>query len=302
MVYWIEFIKDRIKKNKNFLGFISGPTGSGKSWTCMSIAERLDPEFDISRVVFNARQFMKLVQDPKIKSGNVIVFEEMGVSMSNKSWQSLTNKMLNFCFQTFRHRNFIVLMNSPYMDFVDASTRKLFHAELRTVSIDLGTCQVKLKPRLIQYNSRYQKFYYKRLRMVVNRKTIPIKDWLVDKPSEKLILDYEKAKTNFTTKLFSTIETQLNKENIDKISLPPIKCPHCGNISERRKLQPRVCQHCKSWWVYKDKMVIYPYKAQRTPPENLEVETKHIVNCSSAFTGAATAPKKPTSIPLPTQF
>ena len=44
---WIRYIKQRIKQNKNFLGFISGPTGSAKSWSSLRIAEDLDKDFEI---------------------------------------------------------------------------------------------------------------------------------------------------------------------------------------------------------------------------------------------------------------
>ena len=37
---WVVYIKGRIKKNKNFLGFISGPTGIGKSYNAFQTTYR----------------------------------------------------------------------------------------------------------------------------------------------------------------------------------------------------------------------------------------------------------------------
>ena len=148
--FWVSYIKSRIKNNKNFLGFISGPTGSGKSWASLSIGEQLDPKFCIDRVVFSARDLMTLINSGTLKRGSVIIFEESGVEFNNKSWASRTNKVINYLLQTFRHKGFILIMNSPYMDFLDSGMRKLFHAELGTISINKKTGRCKLKPQLLQ--------------------------------------------------------------------------------------------------------------------------------------------------------
>ena len=223
---WVRYIHQRIKQNKNFLGFISGPTGSGKSWSSISIAEQLDPTFTDERIVFSGIELMKLINSDKLKKGSVIVFEEAGIGMSNKNWQSTINKMLNFLIQTFRHRNFILIFNSPYMDFVDASTRKLFHAEFNTVGIDAnkGTC--RLKPRTIQYNSRTKKFYFKMLRVITKKGLIPVNFWSVGKPSPELIKTYEVKKKAFTDKLNANIQQELedyekseDKSTVDAITI-----------------------------------------------------------------------------------
>lgn len=208
---WVRYIKQRIKQNKNFLGFISGPTGSGKSWSSISIAEQLDPTFNEERIVFSGIELMKLINSDKLKKGSVIVFEEAGIGMSNKNWQSTINKMLNFLIQTFRHRNFILIFNSPYMDFVDASTRKLFHAEFNTIGIDAkrGTC--RLKPRTIQYNARNKKFYFKMLRVITKKGLIPVNFWSVSKPTPELIKTYEVKKRSFTDKLNANIQKELEE-------------------------------------------------------------------------------------------
>jgi len=208
---WIRYIKQRIRENKNFIGIISGPTGSGKSWSSLSLGEQADPEFNIDRVVFSGGELMRLINSGTLKKGSAIVFEEAGIGMSSKSWQSVTNKLLNFLIQTFRHRNFILIFNTPYMDFVDASTRKLFHAEFGTLSIDIakGTC--RLKPRYIQYNSRNKKFYFKMLRVITSGGKRPINTWSISKPSNNLIKEYEVKKRAFTDKLNAGIQNDLLK-------------------------------------------------------------------------------------------
>lgn len=214
--YWISYIKQRIRKNKNFLGFISGQTGSGKSYSSLRIAEELDPDFNIDRCVFGGVELMTLINSGKLKKGSVIVFEEIGVELSAKNWASVTNKMLNYLLQTFRHKNFILIMNSPYMDFVDASTRKLFHSEMRTAGIDFEKKQARLKPHLIQYNSRIKKFYFKRLKVVTAQGKVPVDWWLVDIPSKQLRKAYEEKKDAFTDKLNREIQEELEQIHAKK--------------------------------------------------------------------------------------
>lgn len=211
--YWVSYILQRIKKNKNFLGFISGQTGSGKSWSSLSIAASLDPEFNIDRVVFSGLELMQLVNSGTLKRGSCIVFEEAGVELNNRQWQSTTNKMINYLTQTFRHRGFILILNSPYMDFVDSATKKLFHAEFRMAGINFKTNEGLLKPQLIQYNSRMQKFYYKRLKVITREGSVPIDTWKVLKPAQALIDAYEQKKQEYTQRLNNEILSELMSVN-----------------------------------------------------------------------------------------
>ena len=207
--YWIQYIKQQIQKNKNFMGFVSGATGSGKSWSCLSIGEDVDSEFNISNVVFSGIELMDLINSGNLKKSSCICFEEVGVIMNSRDWQSITNKMLNFLIQTFRHRNFILLMNSPYISFLDSATRKLFHAEFQTLSIDFKTNECIVKPQLIQYNGRLDKFYYKRLNLITAEGVVPISRWRIHKPSEELIKQYEQKKLQFTNSLNKRIYEEL---------------------------------------------------------------------------------------------
>lgn len=216
--HWISYIKQRIRKNKNFLGFVSGPTGSGKSYSTLRMCEEVDPEFNIERCVFGGLELMNLINNGKLKRGNAIAFEEIGVEISNRNWSSVTNKMINYLLQTFRHQGFILIMNSVYMDFIDAHTRKLFHAEMNTLGIDFDKKEVLLKPLLIQYNSKLQKFYYKRLKVITKDGKMPVDVWRVAKPSESLRLAYEKKKKEYTSKLNQRIYNEL--EAVDNKNKP----------------------------------------------------------------------------------
>lgn len=242
---WITYIKNRIKNNKNFIVFIGGPTGSGKSYSSLDIADELsNGQFNIDQCVFKGLDLMNLVNSGKLKKGSVILFEEAGVDLSNRNWQSVQNKVLNYLFQTFRHKNFILIMNSPYMDFIDKATRKLFHAEFLTMRIDKTLKKCIIKPQLIQYNSRRDKFYYKYLRYNQEGSLRVIKEWGVSKPRPDLIKEYEKKKTEYTNQLNKEIlEGLMEKEK--KTKKKEWKCKACSYIWTPRTREPAYCPKCR---------------------------------------------------------
>jgi ABC-type dipeptide/oligopeptide/nickel transport system ATPase component len=219
--YWVRYITNRIKNNKNFLGIVYGPTGSGKSYACLTLAEVLDSHFSSENIVFKGLDFINLIESGKLRKGSVIIFEEAGVEINNRDWQSKINKMMNYLMQTFRHRNYIVLFNAPYMDFIDSATLKMFHAYFETDSIDFEKKLTKLKPRIIQYNSKERKFYYKMLKYIETndsgfKRLMPVKYMDVGLASSDLIEKYEEKKTQFTGGLIKDIKMSFLAEDLKK--------------------------------------------------------------------------------------
>ena len=221
---WISYIHRRIERNRNFLGFISGATGTGKSYSTLFICEQADPSFNIDQVVFDGLQLMRLINSGKLHKGSAIAFDEAGIGLSNRTWQSVTNRMLNFLIQTFRHQNFILILNSPYIDFIDAGTRKLFHAQFETIKIDYDKKIVKLKPFTIQYNSNNKKFYRKYLKYRGERGVARIKRFNAALPSSSLLEAYELKKKDFLQGLNKDIQSELEREaGVDKKDLTEIQ-------------------------------------------------------------------------------
>lgn len=235
----VRYIRKRIRNNKNFLATITGPTGSGKSWSGLSMAELIDPNFDSSRIIFRARELMKLIREGNLPPGSVILWDEAGIDLSNRNWQSVTNKMLNALLQTFRHRNFILLFTVPYHDFIDSASRKLFHADFETQRINKNKQEVIIKPKLLQYNSNLAKWYRKYLKITENGHVVKIKRWAVPKPSDELIKQYEERKNYFTSSLNTDIDNQLSK-------LESKETNTISNIGI-----DMVCSKCEYTWKYK---------------------------------------------------
>ena len=211
--YFLGYVKQRIKKNKNFLCAITGPTGSGKTYSSLRIAEVLDSDFNKDRIVFTPKEFINLLNGNSLKSGSVIVFDEAGVSLNNRAWQSIANNLIQYVLQTFRHKNYIVIFTAPDFSFIDKASRKLFHSYMETKGINFTKNKCNLKPFMLQVNQRNGELYYKYLTAVIPRiGETKIQSLDVGLPSKDLIKEYEVKKTEFTYNLNQDIERKLKEK------------------------------------------------------------------------------------------
>ncbi|MDD4110184.1 MAG: hypothetical protein PHS54_01370 [Clostridia bacterium] len=227
---WCRWMVARtMRKNQNNLIMIKGKTGTGKTFTALSICEIMNKidgvEFNIDHVVFGLKELLELVNSGKLKRGSKIIFDEPQISISARDFQSKANKIFNSLVSTFRHKNFSLFFCAPFEGLLDKNTRKLFHAifETRSLNLENNTCRVI--PRSIEYSEyKENKVYRKRLIIELRKKngdteTDFLDYWDVPKPSQELIDLYEKKKTDFTTKLNKKLYDDLLNFEKDPIRL-----------------------------------------------------------------------------------
>jgi len=233
---WITYIKKRIDNHLNFLSITTGSPGAGKSYTDLSIAYQLDPEFDVRRqVVFGFSPFMKAINlfnetnEEEVAEGviplckkkyKVIIFEESQVIVNKREWQSKINKLFLYLMSTFRHQNIIVLFNSPYADYFDSSTMKLIHAKFELDGWSKKTQCSYVRGKLLQYNDKLKKFYEHSLQVIEgNRLHKFLGYWSIPKPPKHIFEEYELMKTEFTNRLNAKITqevAEMERENEPK--------------------------------------------------------------------------------------
>lgn len=206
-----EYIRDRLlKRNKNFLGCFVGSTGSGKSYSALRLAEDIDPTFSIENVAFKAKDFASLVQRDW-PAGSCLVWDETGIELSSRAWQSLSNRMIHLILQSFRFKNLAVLFTLPDFSFLDVGARKLLHGLFVTKKIDPVMSQVVCQPLLLQVDPRSGKTYFKYLRVELGGQLVPIKRLRLGKPSFELMRAYEVKRKAFAQSLFEGIAADLAK-------------------------------------------------------------------------------------------
>ncbi len=224
---FITCIKNRIKNNLNFLAIATGPTGIGKSWSLLSMGYELDPEFEVRQVAFSFKQVMQILNSDWFhkKKYKVLIFEEAQVTISNRAWQSLSNRLFNYLISTFRHRNVIFLISSPYADFLDKQSHKLLHVEFKIKGHDKRTSETIIRPLFLEWNARQKEFYYHSLYVQIGSNRHKLKWWHLSKPPKHLIKAYEEVKTEFTNSLNKDIMKELEnmgKESKDNEIIKPL--------------------------------------------------------------------------------
>lgn len=211
---FLEYIRWRIKANKNCVIIIVGGTGSGKSWAALSIGEELDDKFGINNIAFRAVEFMKLI-NKDFPPGSVLMFDEGGVDLGARDFMTKVNRILSKVLQTVRYKNHIIIITVPDMKFIDAHARKLAHMILITNSIDRVRGLCKLRPYYIDVNAMSGDVYNPHpLVSAKGMGIMKIFDISVPKPSVKLRHRYEKIKEDFGTKLYNDNLKEMLGKNV----------------------------------------------------------------------------------------
>jgi len=211
----VERIQRRLlKNNKNWLCAIVGATGSGKSYSALYLASKIDPNFDVTKVVFSAEEFLKLINTPKkLKKGSCIVFDEFGVGMPRREWYSVSNKMISYLLQTFRHKNLAVIFTVPSLDYIDSQALKLFHSKIITMQIDKQREVVICKWFDLDFNPRRNKEPYNKYPRIRKQDghIVILERVAFSMPDSKLVKSYELKKNRFTKDLNLELESTLKE-------------------------------------------------------------------------------------------
>lgn len=218
---WARWMVNRTKRqNKNNLISVVGPTGSGKTYSAISICEIMSKmdgvPFTINHIVFSLRELMSLINSGELVKSSKIVCDEFQCSIGARDFQSEANKVFNFLLSTFRHRNLTLFFCTPFETLLDKNTRKLFHAKFETLSINQQDKTCRLKPRFVEYSDFKAEPYRKQL-IVVHKgedgrtRGDKLFYWDVPKPDDELVKQYEQKKLEFTNNLNKNISDKLDQ-------------------------------------------------------------------------------------------
>lgn len=153
------------------------------------------------------------------KKYKVIIFEEFQISGNAQNWYDKLSKLLNMLLSTFRHQNFILLVNAPFSDMINNQAKRLFHLEIEMKNKDEKKNIATIRPKILQWNVRKKDFYYHTIFVIQNGQVLKTPLYKIKKPPAWLCDRYEELKSRFTTALNRKIEAQLDeyeKENEPK--------------------------------------------------------------------------------------
>lgn len=215
----VEGVKKRLNKyNLNWMACVTGPTGSGKSCSALTIANMIDPDFSVEKVVFDVDEFLEFLE--KATKGDVIIWDEGGVGFGSRSAMTKSNRSISEIIQTFRYRNLGLIWTTPASGFVDKSGRILFHSIFETQPpIDYEKELVEMKWKQSKYSHHFNKIYDQYPKLLVNGSQTRIRKIYIKKPPEDLLNAYNRKKDEFNKKLLAQKRKEQEEKGLNKNEL-----------------------------------------------------------------------------------
>lgn len=209
-------LKHRInKEDKCAMVLIVGEMGSGKSLAAVAMADKIDPTFHKHRtIVYTVAEFLEAIDNSK--KGQCIIFDEVGVGIPAREWQSLSNKMMSIITQILRFKNCCVIFTTPNIRFVDINVRESMNMMIRPKKI-MKEEAVNVCKLFNLYTTDYGEVKYGKF--IFFDGTNASGEWIdhmnVHKPSEELVTFYEKLSHKMKNDKIREL-----RENMDE-GLPP---------------------------------------------------------------------------------
>lgn len=207
--------------NKNVILTTTGPTGSGKSYVDLRVAELwyqyvFNKPFPIEHCCFSIDELMRLISKGKLIRGDLLILEEGGVNLGSLDFQNKISKIFTYVLQSFRSLNLILIINLPYVSMLNKSARMLTHANFTTAGIDKRTNTIKVKPKFHQVNEHTGKIYQKYMRANYDGVVRTFKRFVYGLPSKELADKYEEKKLNFVSGLVTEVIYKLDEDDMKK--------------------------------------------------------------------------------------
>jgi hypothetical protein len=193
--------------NEHFMGVIVGREGSGKSHTALSICRKVDPSFRADRVFFDPAELVEAFRSDDLGEGSMVMLDEAGVGLGNRSWYEKEQVLLNQTLQTVRDENMGVLYTLPRLSELDSQTVGRLHSLLamKEKHPDEGWASVSWKNIDVTRESTDGKVYKKYPRMRVDGQQHRVTSIGVKKPPADLADAYEERKAAFKEELYAEV-------------------------------------------------------------------------------------------------
>jgi len=190
-------------ENQHFMGVIVGREGTGKSHSALKISQTVDPSFGAEDVFFDPQRLLEAFDSDEYGQGDMIVLDEAGVGLGNRSWYDKEQILLNQTLQTVRDDNMGVLFTLPRLEEMDSQTIGRLHAfvEMLEVHPNEGWANSKWKNISLTRDGQgktYKK--YPRLRFDGLKKRVT--RFPITPPPDDLVAAYEDRKEAFKEKLY----------------------------------------------------------------------------------------------------
>lgn len=204
------------RQDRNVLAIFCGATGTRKSGSAISFCDNMDisrenkKRFNNTRIVFTAQDFIKLVKS-NLPKGSAILWDEAGVDNDSREYYTKKNKLIKYVFQTFRYKNYLVVLTVPDLKSIDIGTRKLMHLYFEMYDSQSVANYSTGKAEWIQTNPKTGAIYFKKPRFWgpdgIYRK---LTTYYIPKPRQELEVPYKAFKDRSASKWYSDFDKELD--------------------------------------------------------------------------------------------
>ena len=206
-----------LRNNRNWISLLCGPTGTGKSYTALRMAELLDPEFNVHRCVFSTKEFLEVFHT--CHAGDFIIFDE-GEEFNARRGMKESNVQMGIIMAMLRFTQVNVIFTLPTLHMIDINARRLAHSYLYTIEVDRHRAVDWKRTRsgVYWYNiqnsrlpSKHSDDGLKFVMPLVKGKKVR-KVWF-DAPNEDLLAQYEAKKHEVFYRTLSEAQQKLGMNN-----------------------------------------------------------------------------------------
>jgi hypothetical protein len=203
-----------------FVFAIVGREGTGKSLTCASILESVDPSFTAERVFFDPADFLEFVHDldKDERRGTAVMLDESGVGMGVRTWHDSDQVQLNKVMQTARDDKMIIGLTLPRLGELDSQFRGRLHAYLETTSVEKGNWAAVKWKNIDPTRDEHDKLYKKYPRLRVNGRESKVRECKFGPPSPSFIEAYEARKQQFKQELYEDTLGDMSEEDEEDLT------------------------------------------------------------------------------------
>jgi hypothetical protein len=208
-------------ENQHFMAAIVGREGTGKSHSALRLASVVDPSFGAEDVFFEPQRLLEAFDSDDYGTGNMIVLDEAGVGLGNRSWYDKEQILLNQTLQTVRDDNMGVIFTLPRLEELDSQTIGRLHAFIEMVDVHPreGWAESKWKNLSMSRDGR-GKTYKKYPRMRFGDVTKRVTCFPITPPDDALVDAYEERKEAFKDELYEEAIAAYDDDSDDEQRSP----------------------------------------------------------------------------------
>ncbi len=209
----VNYTNKRLKHQHTNI-FVIGLPGTGKSSTCIRLAEIIKvsrkERFDIDAEIFLTSSLLEFVRALRqSKEGKaIIIIEEVSVLFGSRRSMAGDNVDVNKIMDTCRKKRITIISNAPIWGGIDSYMRGMGNLIIETLKINLTHKVVISKFHRLQTNPASGKTY----RHTMQRSGRDVSRMFTQMPSKDLWDKYEEDKDKFMDELYKQIEYQQVKK------------------------------------------------------------------------------------------